>query len=170
MCMHIGSGTKTVRTGADAPETVHIVTMFANSAASLADFLFSGVLVRFPALKIFYAEAQVGWIPYVVERCDDVWETHRGWARKGVAMEEPPSAYYRRQVFSCFFKDDVGVELIDKIGVENALFECDYPHQDGTWPHTRDVAEKALAGLSDDAVHKILRGNAIRLFDLDLQP
>ena len=170
VCMHIGSGTKTVRTGADAPETVHIVTMFANSAASLADFLFSGVLVRFPALKIFYAEAQVGWIPYVVERCDDVWETHRGWARKGVAMEEPPSAYYRRQVFSCFFKDDVGVELIDKIGVENALFECDYPHQDGTWPHTRDVAEKALAGLSDDAVHKILRGNAIRLFDLDLQP
>jgi hypothetical protein len=170
VCMHIGSGTKTVRTGADAPETVHIVTMFANSAASMADFLFSGVLVRFPGLKIFYAEAQVGWIPYVVERCDDVWETHRGWARKGVAMEEPPSAYYARQVYACFFKDDVGVELIDKIGVDNALFECDYPHQDGTWPHSREVAEKALAGLADDAVRKILRGNAIRLFDLELQP
>ena len=47
---------------------------------SLIDFLYSGVLVRYPELKLLYAEAQIGWIPYVLERVDDVWETHRGWS------------------------------------------------------------------------------------------
>ena len=63
---------------ADAPEAVQGTGIFANSAMSLIDFLFSGVLVRYPDLKLLYAEAQIGWIPYVVERTDDIWKTHRG--------------------------------------------------------------------------------------------
>lgn len=166
ICMHIGSGTKTVRTGADAPPAIHAVSIFTNSAVSLIDYLFSGVLVRFPDLKLFYAEAQVGWIPYVVERCDDVWETHRGWAHDQASVPEPPSTYYSRQVHACLFKDTVGIELLDRVGVSNVLFECDYPHQDGTWPHSREVAQKLLGHLPPETVHQIVRGNAIRLFNL----
>ena len=58
---------------------------------SLIDFLFSGVLVRYPDLKLLYAEAQIGWIPYVLERVDDVWETHRGWSDSQSHVPEPPS-------------------------------------------------------------------------------
>jgi predicted TIM-barrel fold metal-dependent hydrolase len=166
--MHIGSGTKTVRTGPDAPEAVGAVAIFTNSAVSLIDFLFSGVLVRYPNLKLLYAEAQIGWIPYVVERVDDVWETHRGWAHGQDHVPEPPSTYYYRQVHACFFKDSAGVDMLDRVGVDNALFETDYPHQDGTWPNSLAVAEKLLGHLPDDTVRKIIRGNAIRLFDLDL--
>jgi predicted TIM-barrel fold metal-dependent hydrolase len=168
LCMHIGSGTKTVQTGPGAPEAVGAVSIFTNSAVSLIDFLFSGVLVRYPHLKVLYAEAQIGWIPYVVERVDDVWETHRGWAHGQDHVPEPPSTYYYRQVHACFFKDSVGVDTLDRVGVDNALFECDYPHQDGTWPHSREVAQKLLGHLPPDTIHKIIRGNAIRLFDLDL--
>jgi hypothetical protein len=53
-------------------------------------------------------EAQIGWIPYLLERIDDVWETHRGWARGQENCPEPPSTYYYRQITSCFFKDAVG--------------------------------------------------------------
>jgi len=81
VAMHIGSGTKTVNSSADAPDAVQAVNMFANSALSLIDFLFSGVLVRFPGLKLLYAEAQIGWIPYVLERVDDVWDVTAGGAR-----------------------------------------------------------------------------------------
>jgi len=170
VCMHIGSGTKTMRTSTDAPEAVHAVSIFSNSAVSLIDWLFSGVLVRFPNLKLLYAEAQIGWIPYVVERCDDVWETHRGWAHGQDHVPEPPSTYYRRQVHSCFFKDTAGIALLDRVGVENILFETDYPHQDGTFPHTREVAQKMLGHLPEDQIRQIVRGNAIRLFDLPFTP
>jgi predicted TIM-barrel fold metal-dependent hydrolase len=166
--MHIGSGTKTSITSADAPEAVQSTTIFTNSAVSLVDFLFSGVLVRHPALTLLYAEAQIGWIPYVLARVDDIWETHRGWAHTRDHTPEPPSTYYYRQVASCFFKDPVGIELLDRVGADNITFETDYPHQDGTWPHTKEVAEKHFGHLAPEIVHKIVRGNAIRLFQLDL--
>ncbi len=167
ICMHIGSGTRTTRTGADAPDAIHAVNIFTNSACSLTDYLFSGVLARFSNLKLLYAEAQIGWIPYVVERVDDVWRTHL-WASGGDRSAEPPSTYYYRQVHSCFFKDTVGLKLLDEVGVDNVLFETDYPHQDGTWPRTRDLAAKMFEALPQEKVDKILRGNAIRLFGLDL--
>ncbi len=168
LSMHIGSGTKTSITSADAPEAVQSTTIFTNSAASLVDFLFSGVLARHPNLRLFYAEAQIGWIPYVIERVDDIWETHRGWAHTRDHTPEPPSTYYYRQVASCFFKDHTGVELLHRVGLNNIMFETDYPHQDGTWPHSLQVAEKHFGHLPADVVHKIVRGNAIRWYDLDL--
>jgi predicted TIM-barrel fold metal-dependent hydrolase len=75
LSMHIGSGTKTPQTSADAPGAVVGTIIFGNSVASMTDFMFSGVLHRYPNLKLLYAEAQIGWIPYLLERIDDVWET-----------------------------------------------------------------------------------------------
>jgi predicted TIM-barrel fold metal-dependent hydrolase len=168
LAMHIGSGTKVMKSSDDAPEAVQGTAIFCNSATSLIDFLFSGVLVRHPGLKLLYAESQIGWIPYVVERVDDIWETHRGWAHTQTHTPEPPSTYYYRQVTSCFFKDSVGLALLDRVGEGNVTFETDYPHQDGTWPNTKRVAEKLFAGVHPDAIHRIVRGNAIELFGLDL--
>jgi len=165
--MHIGSGTKTPQSSADAPGAVGATIIFGNSVASLTDFLFSGVLHRFPGLKLLYAEAQIGWIPYLLERADDVWETHRGWSHGQDNCPEPPSTYYFRQVYSCFFKDSVGVELLDKVGEDNVLFETDYPHQDGTWPHSRQAAAEQFGHLDQAKIDKIARGNAIRLLALE---
>ncbi len=167
VAMHIGSGTKTITSSEDAPDAVQAVNMFANSALSLIDFLFSGVLVRFPDLKLLYAEAQIGWIPYVLERVDDVWDVHRGWSESQRNVSEPPSQYYYRQVVSCFFKDGVGVENLDRVGRENIAFETDYPHQDSTWPNTHQVAKELFGQLDADTVHKIVRGNAIRFLGLE---
>ncbi len=170
VAMHIGSGTKTPQTSEDAPAAVQGTILFGNAAASLVDFLFSGVLHRFPTLKLLYAEAQIGWIPYVLERTDDVWHTHRGWARGQENCPQRPSSYYYRQVYGCFFKDPVGVDVLDRVGVDNVMFETDYPHQDGTWPGSREAAALQFGHLPDDHIEKIARGNAITLFGLDLPP
>jgi predicted TIM-barrel fold metal-dependent hydrolase len=168
LAMHIGSGTKTPQTSDDAPEAVAATIIFGNSAASLTDFLFSGVLDRFPTLKLMYAEAQIGWIPYVLDRVDDVWYTHRGWAHGQLNCPELPSTYYYRQIYSCFFKDPVGVSLLDRVGLDNVVFETDYPHQDGTWPQSRQAAASQFGHLEQSAINKIARGNAIKLLGLDL--
>jgi predicted TIM-barrel fold metal-dependent hydrolase len=168
VAMHIGSGTKTITSSDDAPDAVQAVNIFTNSAVSLIDFLFSGLLVRFPDLRLLYAEAQIGWIPYVLERVDDVWEVHRGWSHSQDKVTEPPSQYYYRQVVSCFFKDGVGVENLDRVGRDNIAFETDYPHQDGTWPNTHQVAKQLFGDLDAPTVQKIVRGNAIRLLGLEL--
>jgi len=49
-------------------------------------------------------------------------------------------------------------------------FETDYPHTDSTWPHSRQVAEDMMGHLPADVVWKIVRGNAARMLDLDIEP
>jgi predicted TIM-barrel fold metal-dependent hydrolase len=126
------------------------------------------VLHRHPELRLLYAESQIGWIPYVLERADDVWDTHRGWADSQLYCPEPPSTYYYRQMTSCFFKDRVGIELLDRVGVDNVVFETDYPHQDGTWPRSREAAAEQFGDLDQATVNRIARGNAIELLGLPL--
>ena len=168
IAMHIGSGTKTVVPADESPQLVNANLIACNSIASMISWLFSGKLIQFPKLKLLYAESQIGWIPYFVERADDTWRTHQ-WAQEETRIPEPPSTYYRRNVFNCFFKDTVGIDMIDRIGVDNVLFETDYPHQDGTFPHSKKVAENLFGHLDPESVYKIARGNAIELLGLDLE-
>jgi predicted TIM-barrel fold metal-dependent hydrolase len=168
--MHIGSSSRMPATSADAPTGVAATLSFNNAMASMSDWLFSGKLVQFPELKLAYSEGQIGWIPYVLERADTVWEEHRAWADTQQLVPEPPSTYYYRQIYGCFFRDQHGVDSLDKVGVDNTTFETDYPHTDSTWPHTKKVAQELTAGLDDEVIRKIMRGNAIRMLSLDLEP
>jgi hypothetical protein len=147
-----------------------VTLSFNNAMASLSDFLFSGVLVRFPHLKLAYSEGQIGWIPYLLERADDVWREHRAWGGVQEIVPEPPSTYYYRQVFGCFFRDRHGIESLARVGVDNTTFETDYPHTDSTWPHSKQVAEELMGDLPADVAAKLVRGNAVRMLSLDLAP
>ena len=80
ICMHIGSGTRTVQTSPEAPTVVTANLIVCNSAASMIDWIFSGKFEQFPNLKLLYAESQIGWIPYFIARADDTWQTHQ-WAQ-----------------------------------------------------------------------------------------
>jgi predicted TIM-barrel fold metal-dependent hydrolase len=166
--MHIGSSSRMPATSADAPNAVAATLSFNNAMASMADWLFSGKLVQFPRLTLAYSEGQIGWIPYVLERADTVWEEHRAWGGVAELIPEPPSTYYYRQIYGCFFRDQHGIDAIDKVGVDNITFETDYPHTDSTWPHTKKVAEELMAGVPQDVVDKVMRTNAARMLHLDL--
>ena len=168
VCMHIGSSSKMPATSADAPAAVAATLSFGNAMSSMSDFLFSGVLVRFPELRLAYSEGQIGWIPYILERADDVWQEHRAWGEVRDIVPEPPSTYYYRQMYGCFFRDKHGLVSLDEVGVDNITFETDYPHTDSTWPHTRKLFEEQVADLDDETVYKIARGNAIRMLRLPL--
>ncbi|MEQ8719112.1 MAG: amidohydrolase family protein [Acidimicrobiales bacterium] len=166
VAMHIGSGSRIITSSDDAPFAVQAVMIFNNSATSMVDFLCSGVLARFPDLKLFYAEAQIGWIPYVLERADDTFHRQRWLFPDNV--DQPPSSYYHHRVFSCFFSDPVGIALLDRVGVDQVLFETDYPHETGTWPSSESVARAELGHLDPVDRDKILRANAVGLFGLSV--
>ena len=111
ICMHIGSSSKMPAASPDAPASTETMLGFYISMASLADFLFSGVLVRFPTLQLAYSEGQIGWLPYALERADNVWEYHAAWTGSHATIPEPPSTYYYGRVFGCFTTDRHGVDV-----------------------------------------------------------
>ena len=165
--MHIGSGSKMPSTSADAPAAVGSTLTFANCCFSMIDWLMSGHFHTFPDLKISYAEGQIGRIPYILERADVVWEENRGWGGIADKVLERPSEMFRRHVYGCFFSDAFGLSVLDDIGVDNVTYETDYPHSDSTWPNTAEVVAKQTAGLDDESIYKIVRGNAINMLHLE---
>jgi predicted TIM-barrel fold metal-dependent hydrolase len=167
--MHIGSSSKMPSTSSDAPAAVGSSLTHINAELSMADFLMSGLFERFSNLKVAYSEGQIGWIPHLLHRMDVVWEDNRGWGGVADKVPNPPSSYFKDHVFGCFFDDPNGLLLIDEIGEDNITYESDYPHSDSTWPRTRQIAEKQMAGLTDEQRYKVVRGNAIRLFGLDFK-
>jgi len=165
--MHIGSSSKMPSTSGDAPPAVGSTLTFANACYSLVDWLMSGVFNRFPSLVIAYSEGQIGWIPYVLERADVVWEENRGWGGVADKVLEPPSELFRKHVYGCFFNDAHGLRSLDDIGRDRVTYESDYPHSDSTWPNTRAIAEEQTKGLDDETIRMIMRDNAIRMLHLD---
>ena len=137
--------------------------MFLTSVMALTDWLLSGVLARHPNLRICFAEGQVGWIPYVLERADNLW-AKEVWSLKQ-QLPEPPSAYMR-QVYGAFFDDRAGLAARDVIGINQLTFETDYPHQDSTWPNTITTVESFADLLDDGELRKVLHDNAATLLGL----
>ncbi|MFI5953897.1 amidohydrolase family protein [Cryptosporangium sp. NPDC051539] len=167
LCMHIGSSSKMMPVPPDAPDVLTTTLQFTNSYASMADFIFSGVLDRFPSLKLAYSEGQAGWLPYAIERMDHAY-THHTWGHGEVKMQELPSTYIRRNVYGCLFADRHAIEHAHQIGIDNLMFEVDFPHADGPYPHTLEHLAEQFAGIDAETTYKIVRGNAIALFQLGL--
>ena len=165
--MHIGSGSKMPSTSADAPAAVGSTLTFANCCFSMVDWLMSGIFGRYTDLKIAYSEGQIGWIPYILERADTVWEENRAWGGIAETVLEPPSHIFKKHVYGCFFDDPHGLTCLDEIGEDNVTYESDYPHSDSTWPNTAKIAEQQMAHLSDETVYKLVRANAITMLHID---
>ena len=168
ICMHIGSSSKMPSTSPDAPFSVSSTITFANAMGSMCDYILSGIFVRFPKLRIAYAEGQVGWMPYVIERMDKIWK-ERGDASFGIDLPNPPSSYIPNHIWGCIFDDEIGLKNRDIIGMNQICFEVDFPHADTTFPNTLNVATTICeeAGLSEDEIYQLMRGNAIECFGLE---
>ncbi|HUJ67704.1 MAG TPA: amidohydrolase family protein, partial [Acidimicrobiales bacterium] len=67
------------------------------------------------------------------------------------------------------FDDRTGLRNRDVVGMEQICFETDYPHADSTFPHSKETLAKISeeAGLSDQELYKLARGNAIKAFGLE---
>jgi predicted TIM-barrel fold metal-dependent hydrolase len=162
--MHIGSGSHWITSSPDAPPAVTATLVFTTSVMALTDWLFSGILERFPDLDICFAEGQIGWIPYVVARADNLW-AKTIWATDDTQLPRPPSTYLT-QIYGSFYDDLAGLEARHRIGVDQITFETDYPHQDSTWPHTLDAIATFAPLLEMVELDKVLRANAARLLRL----
>jgi predicted TIM-barrel fold metal-dependent hydrolase len=162
LCLHFGSGgAPNVSPGANF--AVAIALFGTNSLFTMTELLLSPIFHNHPRLRVALSEGGIGWMPWMLERIDYVWERHRHYT--GCNPDVRPSELFKEHIFGCFISDDTGVEIRDLIGVDNIMFESDYPHSDSNWPSSRVVLEKMLANVPDDIARKIAEDNARRVFN-----
>lgn len=125
--------------------------------------IFSGVLERFPRLKVVSAEADIAWVPHLFERADKYFRRFK--QAYGVSLSLTPSEYFRRQLYATFIDDPMGLKTYHLIGgAENFMWSTDYPHQASTFPHTREIFARAFQGIPEADTRKIVCENAARLY------
>ena len=89
------------------------------------------------------------------------------WVRPKLAML--PSEYFRAHGFASFQEDPVGLALAESTNlVDCFMWGNDYPHHEGTWPHSAEAIERTMGHLSDASRAKVLGLNAARLFGFDV--
>jgi len=163
--MHIGSSSSMPTTSADAPLATSMALSSQNAQGSLCDWVFSETLSRFADLRIAYAESQAGWMPYQLERMDSVFRDGVG----GVELDRSPSELVAGRVYACIFDDLQGLLNREHVGIDTILFETDYPHSDGTFPESMQVAHDLFerAGMDAGECRQVLRTNAVAAYGLD---
>ena len=160
IALHVGSsGGYELTEGAPALQLG--ATMFGQlSLAACAEWLWSGYPVKYPNLKIAMSEGGIGWVAMLMDRLDNIVDR----SGYGLGWDTRPTDVLKRNFWFCTLDDPSTISTRHRIGVENIMFETDYPHGDGTWPHTQDLVEETYGDLPADELRAILSGNAARVF------
>ena len=143
------------------------------SARPIWFLIWGGVFERHPRLKLAITESTAIWVPEAKQLLDFRYsETHYA-AKLGdytAHLKSPPSEYFRRNVFlgaSCMPRREV--ELREAIGIDNIMWGSDYPHPEGSWPHTRQQMVESFHGVPEDELAAMLGGNAARVYGFDVE-
>jgi len=139
-----------------------------NIVQAAPDQLWSRVAKQFPGVRIAPSEGGTGWIPYFLERLDRTFEMHATWTLADFGGKLPSQVFVER-FLTCFISDPVGVQLRDRIGIDNICWECDYPHSDSMWPDAPEVLWDVLRRFSvpDSDINKMTHENATRWYQYD---
>ena len=131
----------------------------------VANLCASGVLERFPKIRFATIEAGIGWVPWLLDAMDEAYRKHHMWVRP--KLQGLPSDYYRAHGYATFQEDPAGLALAKDRGLAgNFMWANDYPHHEGTWPHSGEAIERTMGGLNEGDRAQILGLNAAKLFGL----
>jgi len=134
--------------------------------AVMCNFLFSGVPERFPGLKVIFPASGIDWISFMLEVSDYEWDRV---CRRGALpyqLDLAPSLIFRRNCFVTTWFERAGLRLRSYLGVDNILWESEFPMETSPWPHSSQAIEKAFSGVPQADRDKILRGNVARLYKI----
>jgi predicted TIM-barrel fold metal-dependent hydrolase len=135
----------------------------------------SGVFERFPRLKFVMTETGCAWMPPLLKRLDAM----TGKIRKTGATGEirfndsvpprPPSEYFEQNCWmGVSFPRKEDVEARKKLGSHKFMWGSDYPHDEGTYPFTRECLRAVFNDTEPDELRMLLGGNAAKFYDFDM--
>ena len=111
----------------------------------------SGAFERHPGLQLVMTEQGATWLRETLAQMDHAYDMPM-FVHLRRQLPLAPSEYFARQ---CAVSTFVGREEADArydIGVDALMWGSDYPHIEGTWPHTAAKLEEGLAGVARDEV------------------
>ena len=141
----------------------------------LWSLILSGVFDRFPGLKLVFAEAGSSWVPNTLRAMDNIQAQQEAGNIGVMTIDHPfrlkrkPSEYWETNCWlGASFMTRGDAEDRAAVGIDKIMWGSDFPHEEGTYPHTRESLAHTYAGIDSDEVARMLSGNAAEVYGFDL--
>ena len=138
---------------------------------TLGRLAFGGVFQKYPDLHVVMTEGYAGWLAFAMQMFDH----HKHQSRfaavsalmgEAVTLEAPPSYYLKRQAHTTFMWDPLAIRSRDLTGLDCLMWGNDYPHHEGSFGFSNEWIDKQFAGVPEEEIDQIVRGNAARIFGI----
>ena len=140
---------------------------------ALWQLLLSGKFDRFPGLRYAVVECGSYWLGDLLWKADTTFganfKVKKLNSRTKGLIQRLPSEYVGENVFigaSTMSPEEIRRRHAN--GVDALMWGTDYPHPEGSWPHTRERLERDFQQVSIEDTRLLLGLNAVRCYDLDL--
>jgi predicted TIM-barrel fold metal-dependent hydrolase len=139
----------------------YLDTTFGGQKAA-AQLVAGGALQRHPNLRVLISEGGATWAPFVGDRLNEAYRQHPMF--DDGRLPKPPKEYIMGQVYASFQHDETAIPAMTAMGYRNVLFGTDYPHIEGTYPHTQKVLAELLSGVDAETSARVRYGSFHELF------
>jgi predicted TIM-barrel fold metal-dependent hydrolase len=139
--------------------------LFFGNARVMANIIMSGILDRHPTIKFVSVESGIGWIPMLLETLEYQLAENAGVHK----FELTPTELFERNMYACFWFERRNIaDSVRQVGVNNVMFETDFPHPTCLYPEPLQQAASGLAKIDKATRRKILSENAANLYNIPL--
>jgi predicted TIM-barrel fold metal-dependent hydrolase len=128
-------------------------------------YLFGGILDRHPGLRVGWFEGGINWIPAAIQDAEHLYASLQHMADHEI--EHEVAHYWRHHMFASFMVDPLGLELIDRIGIDRVMWSSDYPHNESTFGYSERSLGSVVEAVGSDAAVKIVSTNVMTFLGLD---
>jgi predicted TIM-barrel fold metal-dependent hydrolase len=156
---HILTGKDSYNMPVRGPQGIQQIVTVRGNQNIMMMLIFGGVFRRHPKLKVVCVEADGGWVPHFNFRMDHAWERHR-WSLDIGNIQRKPSEYVNECIYATF-QDDWSVRhVIDAVNIDRIMWATDFPHGDGTYPRSSEIANEVTEGMTAEQKHAVVYGHA----------
>jgi predicted TIM-barrel fold metal-dependent hydrolase len=154
--------------GSPCEDNIHLVGMLHNAAPfreMFGRYIFGGILDRHPGIQVGWFEAGLNWVPSALQEAEHLYASVRHMADHDIAHDV--QWYWDNQMRASFMVDPLGLESIDRLGIERVMWSSDYPHMESTFGYSRQSVQAVVDVLGEDNAARVVSGNVKAYLGLD---
>jgi predicted TIM-barrel fold metal-dependent hydrolase len=120
-------------------------------------YIFGGVLDRHQGVRVGWFEGGVNWVVSAIQDAEHADHSYRHMHNWDV--QHDVKWYWENHMSASFMVDPLGMELIDRIGVDRVMWSSDYPHNESTFGYSKQSLDTVVKAVGKETAGKVVGGN-----------
>jgi predicted TIM-barrel fold metal-dependent hydrolase len=120
-------------------------------------YIFGGILDRHPGITVGWFEGGINWVVAALQDAEHLYASLAHMADHPI--DNDVSYYWDHHMYASFMVDPLGLEMLDRIGVDRVLWSSDYPHNESTFGYSEESLRSVVDSVGVDNAVKIVSTN-----------